>query len=101
MLAASTLYVQVPIQATVSGTPYDPTGDAVAMAFMPGSGQPGSGDWNTGSWQTTAQGIYLAQCLVGPENSGVVLAPGTYAVFVKITDNPEVPVLPSGSLQIT
>jgi hypothetical protein len=101
MLASSTMYVQVPVQATVAGVPYNPTADAVAMAFMPGSSQPSSGSWNTGSWSTTAQGNYLAQVLVGPANSGVVLAPGTYAVYVRITDSPEVPVLPAGNLQIT
>jgi hypothetical protein len=98
MLATSTMLVQVPIQATLDGEPYDPTGDVVSMAFVVGSGQPAS--FNSGSWQTTVQGYYLAQCLVGPENGGVVLAPATYGIFVKIVDNPEVPILPAGSLQI-
>ena len=101
VLASSTVYVQVPILAIVSGTPYDPTADEVFMAFMPGSAQPTDDSWNAGSWQTTAQGNYIAQVLIGPENEGVVLAPATYSVWVKVVDSPEVPILPCGSLQIT
>jgi hypothetical protein len=97
--AVSTEYVNVPVQVTVNGEPYDPTGDVVQFAFVPGSAQPVT--WYSGSWVTTVQGGYIAQCLVGPENSGVVLAPGAYTVWIMITDDPEVPVLPAGNLAVT
>lgn len=95
----STEYLQVPVQASLNGTPYNPTGDPVEFAFVTGSGYPVT--WYPGSWVTTVQSIYLAQCLIGPQNGGVVLAPGTYTVWVQITDFPEIPVQPTGSLQIT
>ena len=100
--AYSTEYVQVPVQATIAGAPYNPTSDVVAMQFvLAGGSQEPTGTWNTGSWVTTAQGTYIAQCLVGPANSGVVLPPGTYAIWVRITDNPEIPVRAAGTLTIT
>jgi hypothetical protein len=95
----STEYVQVPVQATIMGVPYNPTADAVSLAFVVGNAYPTL--WYAGSWVTTAQGNYLAQTLIGPANGGTVLAPGTYNIYVKITDNPEVPVIPSGSVTVT
>jgi hypothetical protein len=98
----STEYVQVPVQAVVAGAPYNPTTDTVAVQFVPQGGQQEpTGTWNTGSWVTTAQSTYLAQCLVGPEDSGVVLTPATYVIWLKITDNPEIPVIPAGTVTIT
>jgi hypothetical protein len=95
----STEYVQVSVQVQVGGTIANPTGDTVQFAFVPGSAYPVT--WYAGSWITTVQGDFIAQCLVGPENSGVVLAPGMYTVWVQITDSPEVPIKPAGSLAIT
>jgi hypothetical protein len=97
-----TRFVQVPVQAVIGGESYDPTADTVQLAFMAGWALPGSGDWHTGSWTgSTAPGTYLAQCLVGPANGGIDLAPGTYDIWVQITDNPEVPVISTGTLVIT
>lgn len=100
----STVFVQVPVEATVRGrSDYDPTGDPVAMAFMPPAANPGTLDWHDGSWQSVASAsgaVFLAQCLVGPAD-GVVLATGTYRIWLKVTDNPEVPVTDVGILQIT
>lgn len=97
----STEYVQVPVQAIVNGAPYNPTSDTVQMAFVPVSSSNYPVSWFTGSWSTTVQGNFLAQCLVGPLNGGVILAPGTYTVWVKIIDSPEVPAKPAGTLQVT
>jgi hypothetical protein len=97
-----TSYIQVPVQAVINGQAYNPTSDVVALAFMSAWALPASPDWHTGSWTgSTAPGIYLAQVLVGPENAGVDLTQGTYTVWVRITDNPEVPVINSGTLIIT
>jgi hypothetical protein len=97
--SSSTIYVNVPVQATVAGQPYNPTADTVQMAFVAGPAQPVT--FYAGNWVTTVQGTYIARCLVGPANSGVVLAPGLYACWVKVTDSPEVPVLPAGTIQVT
>jgi hypothetical protein len=97
----STEYVQVPVSAVVSGGIVDPTSDPVQFAFMV-TGNPSTGDWHTGSWTTIAPTTYIAQILVGPGNGGVVLTAGsTYAIWVKVTDNPEVPVRQVGLLKIT
>ena len=99
----STQYVQVQVTAR-SASGYDPTGDTVQFAFTPltyPQTQPGSGDWHAGSWATFPGPAYWAQCLAGPANGGISLAVGTYQVWVKITDNPEVPVLQPFLLEIT
>lgn len=99
----STEYVLVPISATKQGVSYNPTGDVVQMAFMPNTAQqPGVSDWMTASWDTDSTNIiypYSVKCLVGP--AGVItLGTGTYVIFVKITDNPETPVLVAGQLAV-
>jgi hypothetical protein len=99
MSSLSTEYLQVPVSIIASGTTVNPTSDVVQFAFMK-AGKPGSSDWHIGSWDT-APGGYLAQCLVGPGAGGTVLALGTYQIWLKIVDNPEVPVRPVGLLAIT
>src|SRR6185312_4441427 len=103
MSRLSTQYYLVPVAATTSGASYNPTADSVQFAFMPQATQvPGNTDWVAGSWQTVPTSLlypYAAQCLVGPSgttNPGI----GTYYVYVKISDDPEVPVLIAGQLQI-
>jgi len=96
-------YVNVPVKAlTISGTAYDPTGDTVTMAFMPQATQvPQSGDWQAAIWATRSGDIlnpYAACCLVGPGGT-IQLGIGTYIIYVKISDNPETPVL-QASLQL-
>jgi hypothetical protein len=96
-----TSYVQVPIQAIFNGEAYDPTGDVVQLAFMTNWALPTDDDWNDGTWSaSTAPGIYLAQCLIGPAGSGVDLDVGTYTVWVQIVDDPETPVINAGTLAI-
>lgn len=97
--ALSTEYVQVPVSIIASGTPVDPTADVVQFAFMK-SGRPDVDDWVDGSWDS-APGGYLAQCLVGPDAGAVTLAPGTYQIWLKVFDAPEVPVRVVGLLAIT
>lgn len=102
--AVSLQYVQAAVTATAAGAPVNPTSDVVQFAFMPGSTAPGSSDWKTGTWDGTAPRLtgngYLAQCLVGPGGT-IALAAGTYTMWIKITDSPEVPVMQVGLLQIT
>lgn len=87
-------YVRVSVAATEAGTTVDPTADVVSMAFVVANAAPLSGDFQSATWETdTSRGTptYYARCLVGP--GGVVtLTIGLYDVWVKFTDNPEVPV---------
>ncbi len=95
-------YVRLPVSAKDSGAVVNPTADAVAMAFM-ASGPPAGGDWKTASWETdatTTPPTYYARCLVGPGGT-VPLAPGTYMIWLKITDAPEIPARPVAPITIT
>lgn len=96
-------YVGVPVKATsISGTAVNPTADPVFMAFMPQATQvPQNADWKSAVWATRSNNIlepYAAECLVGPGGT-VQLGIGTYVIYVKVTDNPEIPVL-QASLQL-
>lgn len=100
----STEYVLIPLQVIKTSLPYNPTGDIVQFAFMPNAvQQPTVSDWVNGSWETVTTNIiypYNAKCLIGPSGS-TALTQGDYVIFVKITDNPEVPVLTCGQLEIS
>lgn len=100
----STMYVLIPVSATKAGAAYNPGADTVQFAFMPNSTQvPGVSDWVTGSWETVPTNIlypYNARCLVGPSGA-TALTYGNYVMYVKITDNPEIPVETAGNLVIS
>jgi hypothetical protein len=105
MLSISSLsneYVRVQIQATSAGSAVDPTADAVQLAFVLEGTTPVSGDWKAGTWEidaTTTPTTDYARALVG--SAGVItLAAGTYDVFVKVSDNPEVPVKKAGPMRV-
>lgn len=97
-------YVLIPVKATQAGAAYNPSADVVQFAFMPTPTQlPGTADWVSGSWIAVPSNVqypYSARCLVGP-GGAAVLGTGTYVIYVKITDNPEIPVGIPGYLQIT
>lgn len=100
--ALSTQYVQVRVQAVSPAGVYDPTADTVAFAFTEAAPPfAGPSAWNTGRWATYPGPQYWAQVLIGPANGGIVLAYGTWLGWVKITDNPEIPVLQPFQIQIT
>lgn len=96
-------YVRVPVSAVSAGLPINPTSDQVQMAFPVHGLDPVAGDWKTAIWETDATvtpNVYYARCLVGPGGT-VTLSVGTYDVWCKVTDNPEVPARNSGELQVT
>lgn len=102
--ATSLEYVRVRVSARASGVAVSPTADVAAMAFMTTDAAPAAaaGDWKSASWETdttTDPDTYRVLCLVGPGGT-VTLAVGTYFIFVKITDSPEVPIMPSGLLEV-
>lgn len=95
-------YRRVPVVARSAGVIVDPTGDTVVMAFTAPDVDPIVGDWKTASWEadaTTTPTTYFARCLVGP-NGTIALAAGTYDIYVKVTDSPEIPVMKAGNLQV-
>jgi hypothetical protein len=99
----STDYIPVPVRATGNtGKPINPTGDPVAFAFKAVGVNPGSGDWNSGSWDTYQPpgSKYVAKILIGP-GSSVNPGVGTWIVWVKVTDSPEIPVRQAAELTIT
>lgn len=93
---ASLEYVRVPVAVTKSGAFYDPSVDVVQMAFTLLPTAPVT--FYTGAWEVAGTSFF-ALCLVGPGGT-VTLTPATYYVWVKITDNPEVPVLMAGTITV-
>lgn len=100
----STEYILIPVAATNAGVPYNPTSDTVQFAFMPTAvQQPVTADWVNGAWETVPTNFiypYNAKCLVGPTGS-TALTTGDYVVYLKITDNPEIPVRACAQLTIS
>jgi hypothetical protein len=93
-------YVTMPVSAVINGVAYDPHNDAVVMAFPVRGVNPVSGDWKAASWESDGAGGWRARCLVGP-GGAVQLSAGSYDAWVKITDNPEVPVRRVGVLEVS
>lgn len=99
-------YVDAIVTALFRGEPYNPTSDVVQFAFtVPGAPLTDSTTWYAGLWDGTevlpgTDADYVALCMVGPGGT-TTLAPGQYQVSVKVTDNPEIPVLPAYILKIT
>lgn len=101
MSSVSLEYVRAKVEATENGVQVDPTGGAAEFAFMSDNSEPSGGDWETGSWETDPAGpTYYARILVGPSGD-VTLADGKYKVWLRISDNPEIPVRRVGVLTIT
>lgn len=96
----STVFVKSRIIATKNGASYNPTGDTVEVAFKLPGVDPTGPDWHAASWES-AGSAYYARLLVGPAG-GLVLTVGSYRMWVRITDAPEVPVLEApGTVRIS
>ena len=96
----STEMISVEVIFTVNGVPADPRGDAVTFAFKPPGQAPASGDWIAGSWDPDGP-PYLAQIVTGPApGAAAVLPGGVWSIWLKVTDNPEIPVRVTGQLII-
>lgn len=85
----STEYVKVgPVRLVENGVLTDPTDSVVEFAFEAGGVEPADLEWVAGSWET-GSGRYFARALVGPDGGDVDPGDGTWAVWVRITRNPE------------
>lgn len=96
-------FVRVQLKATEAGQQVDPSLDPVEMAFTVPGTEPLVGDWKTAGWEadfSQSRPIYFARTLVGPGGTHL-LTDGTYDVWVRVTDSPEVPVSNAGRLVIT
>lgn len=102
--ALSNEYVRIPVAASTSGVDVDPTGDTVALAFVPQDTVPGNSDWKTGSWETdntSTPPTHYARCIVGPVSGVVTLVSGNiYEIWIKISDSPEVPIKKAGPARV-
>lgn len=92
----------IPIEVTTSAG--DPTGDVIQAAFVAPNTRPGPSDWQAAFWTgavnpTLQPGTYMALCLIGV-GASFTPAAGEYQVYIKITDSPEIPVLPAGTLVV-
>ena len=96
-------HVLARVSARKNGAVVNPTTDTVQMAFTTAEAEPVGGDWKAATWETdsaTEPDTYYAVCLVGPGGT-VTLADGTYRMWVKVTDSPEIPVKKAGILIVT
>lgn len=94
----ATEYVEVLTNVTDRATdlPIDPSADVVEFAFVALGAKPASGDWKRATWLA----VRRAGLLVGP-TGGLVLPVGSYAWWVRVTDNPEQPAEFVDELRIT
>lgn len=95
----STEDVTVDVTMMANGLSSSPTSAPVQFAFVNTLNQPTESQWLTGQWASTAGPPYVAQILEGPSGT-VNLAPGRYAVWVRITTATQIPVRNTGTLVI-
>lgn len=94
-------YVRVTVRASLAGVAKDPTPDVVGFALTAPGANPvtfTSGGWET--YDATAK-TAVARILVGPSGTLAAPAVGTWDVWVKVTDSPEIPVIKAGSVVYT
>ena len=75
------------------GAYVDISQDTVEMAFPAAGVAVEEGDFNTAAWEVNDEidpPDYIASCLVGP--GGVDLDVGAYDIYVRVTDDPEIPI---------
>ena len=95
----SNQYLAADVTAISAGASFIPTGLPVYFAFMAGASQPANSDWVLGNWaNNSAEPPYVASILIG--QNGHVLTAGTYKVWVKVVAGTQVPVTPSGYVEI-
>lgn len=103
--SASLEYIRVgPVAATANGVAVNVSTDVVKMAFLT-TGTPAAGDWKSANWETGGPPYFAVSLVAGagvvsPPGGATVLAAGTYVVWLKITDSPEIPARPVDALVV-
>lgn len=95
LYAQSVEYVRIPVTAVNgAGTALNLSGDTVQVAATRSNASPTVADWRPAVWDNGQARILIG----GPD---FTLTPGDWNLFVKVTDNPELPVLRAGTLTVT
>lgn len=97
--AASTEQIQVSVLAYEDGQPVNPDNYTVQFGFVLTTVQTVPTQWVVGTWDTTGSGLYVAQCLVGP-NGVQTLTAGEYFIWVQITAGDETIVRQVGTMEV-
>ena len=88
---------------TVITSDIDPTADVVAFAFTLVDDRPST--WTAGTWTSTWSGGRTTAVTptigVTGSDATVELAVGTWHAWVRVTDNPEVPVRQCGVVRLS
>ena len=84
--SATREFLRTQVTAQEAGVVVNPTTDTVQFAFPSPGVAPSV--WISGSWET-AGSVYYARVLVG--SGTTISAAGSYDVWVRITDSPEIP----------
>lgn len=86
-------YIKTTVTANVN-----PTASPPQFAFKASGVEPEEADWVNGEWESNAA-PYVARLLVGPGGTAE-LPDGKYKAWVRLTANPELPVLQFDTLTI-
>jgi hypothetical protein len=93
--AVSVEYVHVPVTSDVQLDT-----QAVQIVFLGATASPTDATtWNDAEWEGSAGTTRSARILIGTGSDVGELAAGTWSVWVKVTDTPEVPVRSAGTIQ--
>lgn len=102
--ALSTEYIYCDVRAKDALLVGDPSTHAVQFAFVENlSASPDvAAVWKVGSWVSNGgPAAWTARCLVGPVGDVTNLVLGhTYALWLKLSDAPEAPIIRAGTLTV-
>jgi len=81
----------------------DPRADVVELAYLTPGTEPTESDWHTASWEASTlvvDGVtcYVVALLLG--YGGLELEVGEWSVWVRVTDDPTIPVKPLGTIVV-
>lgn len=97
ILAGSVEYRSWPVTVVdAAGAAVDPTGDPVQVAFR-AVRDPSALTWQAAEWDPDAATPTI-RVLLGA--TPFVLAAGVYRTYLKVTDNPEAPILDLGTVYV-
>lgn len=88
------------------GNPYNPSGDAVEVAFWAVTSpaapfSPDTATWYPATWSVSPGPVYWVNFMPGPANGGINLGAGSFIVIGRVVDNPAIPLLQGCYLILT